>query len=145
MLVWLATTLIPIVINGKNDFAIIDTGTQGNGVLRLNYGNEKQIIDDEKYLVPVDKSILTNKTYINIEKLQVGNQVFENIKFIDSKTKKIKIPDLVRNFALYNNTLGIDFFKNKIIQFDMENKLFRMKNESENIVFNYFIDNRLCL
>lgn len=118
---------IPIVINGKNDFAIIDTGTQGNGVLRLNYGNEKQIIDDEKYLVPVDKSILTNKTYINIEKLQVGNQVFENIKFIDSKTKKIKIPDLVRNVALYNNTLGIDFFKNKIIQFDMENKLFRMK------------------
>ena len=53
--------------------------------------------------------------------------VYENQKLINSATKKIKIPDLVRNVILYNNTLGIDFFKDKIIQFDLENNLFRIK------------------
>lgn len=118
---------IPVIINGKNDFAIIDTGTQGIGVLRLDYENEKQIVDDEKYLQTVDESTLTEQLYINIEKIQIGEQVYENQKLINSATKKIKIPDLVRNVILYNNTLGIDFFKDKIIQFDLENNLFRIK------------------
>ena len=68
-----------------------------------------------------------NTTSINIESLEVGDFVFEDVKCQNSKGRLINIPDIVRNVIFYNNTIGIEFFKDKIVQFDFENNLFYVK------------------
>ena len=118
---------IPILINGKEDTAIIDFGTKKLAVIRANYGNAKFELTEKDYLNPFDKSLLEWRSYINIESLQVGNFVLENVKCQNSKGRLMNIPDIVRNVIFYNNTIGIEFFKDKIVQFDFENNLFYVK------------------
>ena len=118
---------IPIYINGNPDTAIIDFGTKGFAVIRENFGRAKHDFKDEDYLKSFDKSLLEWRSYINIESLQVGNFVLENVKCQNSKGRLMNIPDIVRNVIFYNNTIGIEFFKDKIVQFDFENNLFYVK------------------
>ncbi|MBQ4554028.1 MAG: hypothetical protein IJA53_02860 [Spirochaetaceae bacterium] len=118
---------IPIYINGNPDTAIIDFGTKGFAVIRENFGRAKHDFKDEDYLKSFDKSLLEWNSYINIESLQVGNFVLENVKCQNSKGRLMNIPDIVRNVIFYNNTIGIELFKDKIVQFDFENNLFYVK------------------
>ena len=118
---------IPIYINGNPDTAIIDFGTKGFAVIRENFGRVKHDFKDEDYLKSFDKSLLEWNSYINIESLEVGDFVFEDVKCQNSKGRLINIPDIVRNVIFYNNTIGIEFFKDKIVQFDFENNLFYVK------------------
>ena len=118
---------IPIYINGNPDTAIIDFGTKGFAVIRENFGRAKHDFEDEDYLKSFDKSLLEWNSYINIESLEVGDFVFEDVKCQNSKGRLINIPDIVRNVIFYNNTIGIEFFKDKIVQFDFENNLFYVK------------------
>ena len=118
---------IPIYINGNPDTAIIDFGTKGFAVIRENFGRAKHDFKDEDYLKSFDKSLLEWNSYINIKSLEVGDFVFEDIKCQNSKGRLINIPDIVRNVIFYNNTIGIEFFKDKIVQFDFENNLFYVK------------------
>ena len=118
---------IPIYINGNPDTAIIDFGTKGFAVIRENFGRAKHDFKDEDYLKSFDKSLLEWNSYINIESLEVGDFVFEDVKCQNSKGRLINIPDIVRNVIFYNNTIGIEFFKDKIVQFDFENNLFYVK------------------
>lgn len=118
---------IPIYINGNPDTAIIDFGTKGFAVIRENFGRAKHDFKDEDYLKSFDKSLLEWRSYINIESLEVGDFVFEDVKCQNSKGRLINIPDIVRNIIFYNNTIGIEFFKDKIVQFDFENNLFYVK------------------
>ena len=118
---------IPILINGKEDTAIIDFGTKKLAVIRANYGNAKFELTEKDYLNPFDKSLLEWNSYINIESLEVGDFVFEDVKCQNSKGRLMNIPNIVRNVIFYNNTIGIEFFKDKIVQFDFENNLFYVK------------------
>ena len=116
---------IPILINGKEDTAIIDFGTDSIGVIRQNFGEPKTTKSNEDYLKTFDKSLLEWNLYINIKTLQVGNFVLEDVKCYNPMSKWMKIPDIIRNSDI--NTIGIEFFKDKIVQFDFENNLFYVK------------------
>ena len=116
---------IPIYINGNPDTAIIDFGTKGFAVIRENFGRAKHDFKDEDYLKSFDKSLLEWNSYINIESLEVGDFVLEDVKCYNPMSKWMKIPDIIRNSDI--NTIGIEFFKDKIVQFDFENNLFYVK------------------
>lgn len=118
---------IPVLINGKEDTAIIDFGTKGFGVLRDDFGEGKIVLSDEDYLKPFDKSLLEWNSYIKIDSLQVGEVVVENVKCYNGKARFINLPDIVKNLAFYHNTVGMEFFKDKVVQFDFENMLFYVK------------------
>ncbi len=89
----------------------------------MNYGEERMLYSDEDFFQPIKfkKTIIPLK---RIKNLQIGHNSLYNIDFIDSKNIFAKVPFLVRNVILTNNTIGWGIFKDLTIQIDFKNNLF---------------------
>ena len=125
----------PVTINGQNDYALLDTGSEVFTLREPVFDRDKMLslMDDEKltfsdYYKEICQINLpeTDGEYNNAESFILGKVVWENVRALKITDRHMHTGPLSRLIIASSNNIGYPFFKDKILQFDLENMLFRI-------------------
>ena len=121
--------IIPVKINNITYRFLLDTGAPNCISKKLNESINSEI------LKKIDvKDANNRKTVMNIVKipdLEIGNIIFENSVALSSDEEK----NLVFDCFKIDGLIGSNLLRNSIIQIDIKNKILRITNDKEKLIF----------
>ncbi len=125
----------PVTINGQPDYALLDTGSEVFTLREPAFDREKMIMlmDDgtisfSDFYREICTITLpeTNGEYNSAESFELGAISWQKVRALKITDKAMHTGPLSRLIIASSNNIGYPFFKDKIIQFDLENMLFRI-------------------
>lgn len=125
----------PVTIDGKDDYALLDTGSEVFTLRESAFSRkimcsmmEDQNLSFSDFYTVISQVKLqeTEDEYNRAKSFTLGNVTWENVRALKITDCHMHTGALSRQIIASSNNIGYPFFKDKIIQFDLEKMIFRI-------------------
>ena len=125
----------PVIIDGKEDYALLDTGSEvftlrekafSRKIMCAMMEDQALTFSDFYKVISQVKLAATEGEYNTADSFTIGKVTWEKVRALKNTDRHMHTGALSRQIIASSNNIGYPFFKDKIIQFDLEKMIFRI-------------------